>query len=739
MKHAWSQVLIAVTALVAQGLCAAQEGGRTITLVNYAALPVHATAITLDAKRLVGPVLVRRADNGAPVPLTHSAAGVSLYVSLPPTSRIDLVAERTDKWAESNVVEAKGDELENGVLRFSIGKKGWRLAFAQEKATLIEDGALDFRIDTQNRGRISIGETVYVKQLGLARFADSPLEKRSASIHANGYPAITQVHRMGAMKVAETYELVSGMPLLICRVQWKNEGDKPLWVAYVGSGNGVYGRWSKQLMPGPLIERKKTPAQGDINGSETRCAWVGGLCRISMESPATGCGVGLSTLLPTPGKVGQGSMIWGCGASGFQCNFIDPVQGQFPFLVKPGEALDNGFVFLASQTGASVFREAAELWKARQAGKLPMLAPPCAVFVDGEPFFAQTVGGVESRTDAKLALRLDFNKRFECRVSGACKLVARPLVPGKKPVVLLETAQPGPHTLDLNERLGWTDEVAFVLEKEGPSTVSVVEMLPVSPAMLSPVADAQMKDLAAMFRWAAIPMVTEYQVQWARAPNFASPADVRVTSSQDYPWCLVPDDQLPAPERWYWRIRGIKGDVQGAWSETRAFTVDSDHAKRPLKRPLTAERHSSRSKRPRCSASRISSWTCRRTALGILSEHGALLLYARAAAGKRADLSWHQEFARLAVAGCCASQKDVRCRLSDLVRWRCNGGAGREHGHGSEQPPEHGCGPDVFGASRRRVHQAPFGIDRPSRLSGRQTGGTGEVAMASVELRISGA
>ena len=203
------------------------------------------------------------------------------------------------------------------------------------------------------------------------------------------------------MTVTETFELVPGLPLLICRVRWQNDGDAPLWVAYAGSGNGIAGRWSKPLLAPPLIERKKSPIQGDLNGGETRCAWLGGLCRISMESPATGCGVGLSTLLPTPAKVGQGSMIWGCGASGFQCNFIDPVQGQFPFLVKPHDALDNGFAFLATQTGVSVFRQTVDLWKALQSEKLPALPPPCAVFVGGQAVHAQTVR--RTRPDARIA------------------------------------------------------------------------------------------------------------------------------------------------------------------------------------------------------------------------------------------------------------------------------------------------------------------------------------------------
>ncbi len=566
-----------------------------VALVNYSKLPVHATAIALDEQLFRGPVRLRRADNAAEIPLArrleNGRAVLRLFVSLPPASRLDLIAEPAERWPERQLAEAKPDMLRNGVVRVEVGKKGWRFGLDADKTALIEDGQLDFWVDAQNRGRIMNSDP---QDLGLVRFATAArVEKREASVTPDGRPVLTVVSRLKGLAenltVTETFELVPGMPLLICRVRWQNDGDQPLWVAYVGSGDGIRGRWSKELMPGPLIERKKSPIQGDINGGETRCAWQGGLCRISMESPASGCGVGLSTLLPTPGKVGQGSMIWGCGASGFQCNFIDPEQGQFPFLVKPHHTLTNGFVFLAAQTGLSVFRQTADLWKALQSEKLPRLAPPCAVFIGGEVVHAQTIGGLENSTDPKLAVRLDFNKHFECRVTGATKVVARPLASGKKPVTLLETNQPATLTLDLNQRLGWSDEVAFVLETSAGTTVSIAETLPVVPKMLSPVADAEMTDLAAMFRWGAIPTVVDYQLQWARTPDFVSPAEVRVTSSHDYPWYLVPDSQLPAPGKWYWRIRGLKGDVTGGWSETRAFTINNDHSKKPLKRPLTAK------------------------------------------------------------------------------------------------------------------------------------------------------
>jgi hypothetical protein len=581
-----------VSLLFAAGTAAFAGDPTPITLVNYSKLPVHATAVSLSEELLGGPVSVRRVDNAARVPAARGTEEgrpvLRLFVSLPPSSRLNLTAEPTERWSESQLVEAKPGMIRNGVVKAEFGQKGWRFGFDAERAMLVEDGLLDFWIDNQNRGRIL---NISPEKLGLVRFTDGQVEKSEAFIAPDGRPSFRVVRRLAGfardLTVTETFELVPGMPIMVCRVRWQNNGNAPLWVAYVGSGDGIHGRWSKELMPGPLVERKKSPVQGDLNGGETRCAWLGALCRISMESPLTGCGVGLSTLLPTPGSVGQGSMVWGCSSSGFQCNFIDPAQGQFPFLVKPQSTLENGFAFLAAQAGVSVFRQTSDLWKALQTGKLPPLAPPCAVFVGGVPVQAQPVGGLEKSTDTTLALRLDFNKHFECRVSGATKVLARPLAAGKKPITLLGTNTPATLTLDLNQQLGWNDEAAFVLETTPGTTVAIVETLPTAPKMLSPVADAEFTDLAAMFRWCALPMVMDYQLQWARTTDFASAIEARVTSSQDYPWHLVPDDQLPAPGRWYWRIRGLKGEVTGAWSAPRTFTVNNDHAKKPLKRPLT--------------------------------------------------------------------------------------------------------------------------------------------------------
>jgi len=641
-------LLLAMTA----GSVSGADGVATlpITIVNYSKLPVYATAITLDEAQIDSrlglaagsPLRVATAHGGTAIPLSRAIQDgrpvLQLYVSLAAAARLDLTAASADTWpafdrnvatgeltkapdsklaAFSDGVHVVDGQIANGVLSVRIDKSGWNLGFAPTAQApaklLIQNGKLDFWVDNQNRGRIANSDPA---DLGLIHSTTASFEKCAASVSPDGGPSIQIVRRMGglaqAMSVTQTFELVPGMPFLVTRVHWQNDGAVPLWIAYVGSGNGVAGSWSRDLMTGPLVERKKSAILGDLNGGETRPSWIGQLCRISMESLTSGCGVGLSTLLPTPGKVGQGSMIWGCGGSGFQCNFIDPVQGQFPFLVPAHGSLDNGFVFLASQAGENVFRRTVEMWGQTSAGKALYAAPPCAVFMGGAAVYPQTLA--ETGDPAALlpllripgampqaALRLDFNKYFQCRVSvraanqqDVLEITAQPLGSTKAATALLHAEKSGDYVIGLNETLKWHDEVPFVLQVKTSGaaelgSLAIGEVLPVCPEPLSPPPDAAITDVATMFRWKAIPMVVDYDLQWSAAADFAAPAAVHLSDSHDYLWYLPPVKNLPAPGKWYWRVRGIKGGVVGGWSTPRAFSVNNDHATRPLRRPLTPQ------------------------------------------------------------------------------------------------------------------------------------------------------
>jgi hypothetical protein len=632
-----------VMAVMAAGGMASAVDSVPVTLVNYSTRPVFATAVSLDAAELWGklgvavntPLRLRAVDNSGTVPpcaleLQEGRPVLRLYAGLPPGKRLDLVVERADRWPTRGSAAAlcfapeKGDgEIRNGLIRVTFEKGRWALGYDTTLAgtvapiqlqgrkknpagwdasapVLIEDGNTDFWIDTTRHGRLANENP---ETLGLDPFSRSSLVKSEAFVGEDGRPTFRIERRMTglakAMTVIESYELIPGMPVMVYRINWKNEGSKPLWVAYVASGDGVKGRWSHALMPSPVVERMKSPILGAINGAETRPNWLGALCRVSVESPATGCGVGLSTLLPN-GPVGQGSMIWSVGATGFQCNFIDPVQGQFPFLVKEHDGLDNGFAFLACSTDVSVFRQTHELWKMLQKGKVPDLPPACEVFVDGKPLHAQTVNGLVDSTGAlrQAAVRLDFNKNFECRVDVAeapVEILAQRLAGAGKPVVLLRADKPGAYAADLNKPFPQKNETEILLtvKTSGDArlrSLAIAETLPEAPVMLSPVADAEITDWAAMFRWKAIPLVFDYRLQLSRTPDFAAPVEISVRSSANSPLYMAPDDKLPAPGAWYWRIRGEKGALLGKWSEVRRFDVNSDHSRRTLRRPLTADK-----------------------------------------------------------------------------------------------------------------------------------------------------
>ena len=627
--------------------------GVPVTIVNYSDLPVYAHAVELDldgiCKRLGVPsgsaIAVSSSDGKESFPVAKGSrdgrAVAWVYLSMKPRAKLDLVARTAQKWPDkSELVMARANqgeitgEMRNGVVRMKLSKNGWMLGFdpqpgreippardplaspSEERKrgndtepwTVIHRGGLEFWIDNTNRGRITNNKP---DDLGLVPFPGSTtLESCTSSVGEDGTPSITLVRRMGGfakgVKVTETFELPPGLPILICRIRWDNEGTDPLWIAYVGSGTGIKGTWGPTLMDDPLVQRMKTPLKGYLNGAETRPSWLGGMCKVSMESQSMGCGVGLSTLLPTPGKVGTGSMIWGINRSGFQVNLIDPEIGQFPFPLQPKETRLNGAAFLLTQNGTSTYRQVCAMWEALAVGRAPQLHSPCAVFIHGVPSQVQTVSTTqdirpllqESGGDLTAALRLDFNRHYVCSgkatIGGAPVEVSfRPQDPKARVTTVGTVIASGEFSFDLNAAAAKVDELPFLLEfKHGAGAITsvvIVETMTAIPEPWSPLDGATITDIATMFRWKAIPLVVDYELQLSKTADFAAPIDIKLPMSADQPWYTPPQEKLPDPGTWHWRIRGVKGPVLGPWSPVRSFTVNRDYDKKLLVRPVSPE------------------------------------------------------------------------------------------------------------------------------------------------------
>lgn len=567
---------------------------------------------------------------------------VKCYLSLPPKCRLEMIVEPARQWADPRMLlranAAKGElsgEMSNGVLKFSLAPSGWSLGFDPAKGfdatpkqysfadpagnngtkapnlVMIREGGLHFWVDDKNRGRLS---NLKPGDTSMPKFPEAAtVERCEAAVSPEGVPSIRVVRRMSGIAkgvvVTETFSLLPGLPVLTHRMHWKNEGPTDLWIAYVGSGDGERGRWGESLMAEPLVQRMKTPLKGYLNGAETRPSWLGPFCKVSMESSSTGCGVGLSTLLRTPrdeqaAKTGafHGSLLWGINRTGFLLSLIDPVNGQYPHPLKVGGELENGTAFLLTQNGTGPYRQVVEAWDALRNDRSPKLASPCAVFIGGVAAESQSISAdainigrlfLSSGEALKGAVRLDFNRFFSCVgtavVTGApVELVAVPQNPKMQPVVVGKVEKSGEFSFQLNKAFPGADEVPMVLEfRNGSRTIrelSIVETLPVAPELFSPISNASFTDFALMFRWKTIPLILEYDLQWSQSEDFANKEEVRVHETE-FPSYVPPADKLPAPGKWYWRVRGVSGGVKGVWSDVRSFTVNNDHSKKPLIRP----------------------------------------------------------------------------------------------------------------------------------------------------------
>jgi hypothetical protein len=114
---------------------------------------------------------------------------------------------------------------------------------------------------------------------------------------------------------------------------------------------------------------------------------------------------------------------------------------------------------------------------------------------------------------------------------------------------------------------------------------------PVAPKLIEPKNRYLTNDsVPTTFAWTAVSDATQYEIQVAGDKNFTSPElDVVVDDTTHSMLLGLPDG------RHYWRVRGVHGNVPGAWSKSRYFTIDTippavPELRKPAKGSLTTNK-----------------------------------------------------------------------------------------------------------------------------------------------------
>jgi acyl-CoA thioesterase-1 len=519
--------------------------------------------------------------------------------------------------AELNTATGTGT-LSNGVIALTFRGGKWSLAFAgpmlapTSERPLLVDCTLDAWLDPERRGRLM---SIDPRSLGLIHTPDARLVDGTATIGPDGSATLKLTRRFDgfADKIVwiETYTLPPGQPVVHTRTRFENHGTAARYLAYVENGGGLRGRFGPLLRQEPLLkyENPTTPAGMLLSGpsnSFTRIAWRRERCWVGVGS-GLGCGIGISTSDNVTRDL-LGSTVWALGATGFTTCLIDPEQGNFPYVISPGGAVDTGLSFVATSGGTSIWHQTREFFAATTAGRTSPISSSCSVHFRGEPWQAGEVTQYHATGDISTepppALALDFQRAYRLTATaadlpagGAIQIAARPLGDATaSPVPLLTVDRAGAQSIDFTARTGWAGKRQAFVIAIAPSAGARLAQLELAPApfpapeLSSPADGAALTDLATFFRWKRVTGALDYELQLARDATFSSARTFPVRAEIDWPIFMPADQDLPAPGTWHWRVRAIEPSGPGAWSPSRRMEVNSDRARTPLKFSITPEK-----------------------------------------------------------------------------------------------------------------------------------------------------
>ncbi len=569
----------------------------------------------------------------------NGASVLRTIVSLKGNERIDLSLRQAKQWGslEKNATAsfdpaAKVATLSNGILTLEYRNDNWSLAYsANPSATICQKNHLDFWLSEKRHGRLMDMGPDKLRAMELLRSTESAtLADGKATVNPDGSATLVLLKRFPGIgeKVLweETYTLNASEPILIYKNRWTCTDDLPRYIAYIDLGAALKGEYGP-LLQGKLRFKYDTPASGNEqtasgisvakttktssegprillsgkNNSFTRISWRNERCWVGIDSEL-GNGLAFSTLKDAYVRFIPGNTVWAIGSSGYFVRLLDDVQENQPYEFSKEKPLELGFAIAATCANIGVWNQGRQLFKAVTKGETPSIGDACAVYLNGIPvkpgetprldLQGASPTFVADGTTLRSFLETDFKRPYNltAKVSGATfwnPLTITATSDEGESFTLLKFRDSGEKTIDFTAETGWLlSRRIYTLEVHQGSNAKL-ESLKLDPAPFTaprlelPVDNLSMTDVASFYRWFQVKGAIDYELQVARSESFESPKIYKVRSEVVKPFYMPEDVELPAPGKWYWRVRAVEEGCPGQWSLARTFNVNNDIAKKP--------------------------------------------------------------------------------------------------------------------------------------------------------------
>lgn len=165
------------------------------------------------------------------------------------------------------------------------------------------------------------------------------------------------------------------------------------------------------------------------------------------------------------------------------------------------------------------------------------------------------------------------------------------------PRPVLFTNRAGTYQADVGAITGWSGRRDFALEMrvaggEGEwaefSRLNIGAPMPEAPALLAPVQDSDVTDVAVEFLWYSSNPAGAYELQYGQDETLSSPQTINVASFVTVENVLSPE--LLATGDWYWRVRSLDPFGRASeWTDIWHFTVNDEHPIVSPIRPVTPD------------------------------------------------------------------------------------------------------------------------------------------------------